>query len=85
MESLGITAKVNILENGFCRDLLYFDGILEKRHVNILVDGGSMGDFVSSNIIKSLKVKPHLVKNQVLSFANGEQAPCNKEIQNVKL
>jgi hypothetical protein len=32
-----------------------------------------------------LKVKTHLVKNQVLSFANGEQAPCNKEIQNVKL
>ena len=89
IESLGITngatAGLNVLENGFCRDLLYFDGLLEEQDVRVLIDGGSMGDFVATDLVKKRKMKTHLVDNQVLSFANGEQAPCNKEIQGVKL
>ena len=44
-----------------------------------------MGDFVASKVVNQLQVKTHHVHNQVLSFVNGEQAPCNKEIQGVKL
>ena len=84
MESLGIT-MVNALENGFSQNLLYFDGVLEGRNIQVLIDGGSMGDFVATNIVKLLKLKTHTVKNQVLSFANGKQSACNKEIQDVKL
>lgn len=74
MESLGISADVNVLENGFSRDLLYFGGKLIGRNVRVLIDGGSMGDFVSSDLVKQIQVKTHRVPNQVLSFANGEQA-----------
>jgi hypothetical protein len=84
LESLGITS-VNAVENGFSRDLLYFMGRLGKRMVRILIDGGSMGDFVSDELVKSMKVKTHPVPNQTLSFANGEQALCNKEIQDTEL
>src|SRR3954463_13482959 len=51
LESLGISSmNVNTLENGFSRDLLYFDGTLQGKKVRILVDGGSMGDFVASDV-----------------------------------
>jgi hypothetical protein len=88
MESLGImdVAKgVNLLENGFYRDLLYFDGSLEGQKIRVLFDGGSMGDFVAVDFVKKHRMKTHPVVNQVLSFANGEQAPCNKEVRSVKI
>ena len=72
MESLGISSMaLNALENGFSHNLLYFDGSLNNRKVRILVDGGSMGDFVSSELVKLMKMTTHVVPSQVLSFANG--------------
>src|SRR3954452_8437070 len=45
-------ADLNVLENGFCRDLLHFDGRLEGQDVRVLIDGGSMGDFVAAELVK---------------------------------
>ena len=85
-ESLGISSmSLNALENGFSRDLLYFDGLLNNQKVRILVDGGSMGDFVSSDLVKRMQTITHIVPSQVLSFANGEQSICNKEVQDIEL
>src|SRR3954466_3452564 len=51
VKSPGITS-VSAVENGFSRDLLYYDGRLDGSSVRVLVDGGSMGNFVANDIVK---------------------------------
>jgi hypothetical protein len=79
------TIAVNTMENGFSRNLLYYKGEMKKQSISVLVDGGSMGDFVSSKLAERLGLNTIKVTAQLLSFANGEQARCDKEARNIKL
>ena len=76
---------INTIENGFSRDLLYFEGTIKNELIRILINGGSMGDFVSENTVRRLNLKTTKVTNQPLAFANGQQARCDQEVQNIQL
>ena len=43
-----IKLKVSAISAMANSDLLIFPGILEGRHIKILIDGGSQGNFVST-------------------------------------
>ena len=77
--------EVNIVENGFSHDLLYYKGQINNRMIHILIDGGSMGDFVSTRVVQQLNLKTMAIANQLLAFANRNKANCNQEAQNLDL
>ena len=44
--------EVNIVENGFSHNLLYYEGQINNQMIHILIDRGSMGDFVSTRVVQ---------------------------------
>jgi len=76
---------INIVENGFSTNLLYYDGRIRDEPVRVLVDGGSMGNFVSNAVVRRLHLKVSDVRGQTIAFANGETSICNKETYSVPL
>lgn len=44
-----ILITINTVKNGFSHDLLYFQGSIADKPVHVLVDGGSIGNFISSD------------------------------------
>jgi hypothetical protein len=76
---------INMLEDGFSRNLLYYEGRINGKSMRVLVDGGSMGDFVSSKLVDRWNLNAINTPIQKLSFANGEQANYNREAQNLEL
>ena len=84
-ENTANAVAINTIENGFSRDLLYFEGTIKNEPIRILIDGGSIGDFVSENTVRRLNLKTTKVTNQPLAFANGQQARCDQEVQNIQL
>jgi hypothetical protein len=79
------TYAINTLEDGFSRNLLYYEGRINGKSMRVLVDGGSIGDFVSSKLVDRWNLNAINTPIQKLSFANGEQANCNREAQNLEL
>ena len=67
-------------QNGFSTQLLTFKGEIENQPINILIDGGSSGDFVSDRVAKKLGMTMEDVPGVELAFANGEKGVCNKEV-----
>ena len=37
--------------------LLYFEGFIANKNVTVLVDGGSMGNFISENVVRELNLR----------------------------
>ena len=44
------------MENGFSKNLLYYNGRIKNEPVRVLVDGGSMGNFVSAAVAHRLRL-----------------------------
>jgi RNase H-like domain found in reverse transcriptase/Reverse transcriptase (RNA-dependent DNA polymerase)/Integrase zinc binding domain/Chromo (CHRromatin Organisation MOdifier) domain/gag-polyprotein putative aspartyl protease len=78
------TPEINIVEDESAR-LLYYDGRVNGHEVKVLVDSGSMGNYISSETARNLKLKTSVVEGQNLIFAGGGTKWCNKEARSVKL
>ncbi len=66
-------------------DLLYYDGKIKDREVKVLVDGGSIGNFISEELAKRLNLNTAIVNGQNIIFAGGASKFSNKEAYAVKL
>jgi len=65
--------------------LLYYDGRVNGQEVKVLVDSGSMGNYISADAARKLKLKTSVVSGQTLVFAGGNSKWCNKEARAIKL
>src|SRR3954470_20419021 len=73
------------LDHGLNSKLLTYKGEINDHPIHILVDGGSMGDFISSRLVEQLALETQTVATFSILFPNGETSPCNKEIINACL
>src|SRR3954464_2081650 len=73
------------LDPGLNSKLLTYKGEINGHPIRILVDGGSMGDFISSQLVEQLALETQTVAAFSILFPNGETSPCNKEIINAYL
>src|SRR3954470_14555214 len=64
---------------GLSTKLLTYEGKVNNRPVSILVDGGSMGDFISVKLVENLALETRDVTAFSILFPNGDTSPCNKE------
>src|SRR3954469_5476407 len=71
--------------HGLNSKLLTYKGEINGHPIQILVDGGSMGDFISSRLVEQLALETQTVAAFSILFPNGETSPCNKEIVNACL
>jgi hypothetical protein len=77
-------ALINTVEDSQI-NLLYYVGKIKDKEVNVLVDGGSVGNFISEELAKKLNLNTSIVAGQNLVFAGGESKFSNKEARAVKL
>src|SRR3954453_6301929 len=61
---------INIVEEDSTR-LLYYDRRVNGQEVKVLVDSGSMGNYISTNTTRKLKLKTSVISGQTLVFAGG--------------
>src|SRR6184192_255259 len=73
------------LDHGLNSKLLTYKGEINGHPIRILVDRGSMGDFISSRLVEQLALETQTVAAFSILFPNGETSPCNKEIINACL
>src|SRR3954462_2691510 len=73
------------LDHGLNSKLLTYKGEINGHPIRVLVDGGSMGDFISSRLVEQLALATQTVAAFSILFPNGETSPCNKEIINACL
>src|SRR6184192_587595 len=73
------------LDPGLNSKLLTYKGEINGHLIRILVDGGSMGDFISSQLVDQLALETQTITAFSILFPNGETSPCNKEIINACL
>jgi hypothetical protein len=73
------------MENGFDHQLLIYQGTVGTHKINILIDGGSMGNFISTDAVRRLKLTTSRTRNEMIIFGNGQTANCNKEARAIKL
>src|SRR3954470_10198987 len=64
---------------GLSTKLLTYNGKVNNHLVLILVDGGSMGDFISDKLVENLAIETRDVAAFSILFPNGDTSPCNKE------
>jgi Retroviral aspartyl protease len=74
-----------LTKDGLSKKLLMYYGKIGGHRAKILVDGGSMGNFISSQIVNKLSLLTHHVSGFSILFPNGESSPCNKEVINTYL
>src|SRR6184192_1781108 len=73
------------LDPGLNSKLLTYKGEINGHLLRVLVDGGSMGDFISSRLVEQLALETQTIAAFSILFPNGETSPCNKEIINACL
>lgn len=73
-------SQVNTVENGFSHELLQYQGSIGNHKINVLVDGGSMGNFISNKTVQRLKLKTVSGPAHTLAFADGRTTNCNDEV-----
>src|SRR4051794_18442964 len=65
--------------------LLYYDGRVNGQEVKVLVDSGSMGNYISADATWKLKLKMSVISGQTLVFAGRNSKWYNKEARAIKL
>jgi Retroviral aspartyl protease len=65
---------------GLSAKLLTYEGEVNNHPICILIDGGSMGDFISDKVVDKLDLETRVVMGFSILFPNGQTSPCNKEI-----
>src|SRR6184192_3730096 len=73
------------LDHGLHSKLLTYKGEINDHPIRILVDGGSMGDFISRRLVEQLALETQNIATFSILFPNGETSPCNKDIINTCL
>src|SRR5689334_2743743 len=61
-------------------ELLTYMGRIRGHHAKILVDGGSMGNFIAEKLVKKAAIPVQIVEGFSILFLNGATSICNKEI-----
>src|SRR3954466_13246941 len=64
---------------------LVYRGYINHAPVNILIDSGAMGDFISEQTVRRISLPCRTVSNVPIRFANGTIGTCNKEISTAYL
>ena len=64
---------------GLSTKLLTYEGKVNNHPASILIDGGSMGDFISVKLVENLALETRDVAAFSILFPNGDTSPCNKE------
>ena len=59
--------------------LLTYFGKIQGQKTKILIDGRSMGDFISEKMVKNAAIPVRKVEGFSILFPNGEASQCNKE------
>lgn len=72
---------VNTVESKYSQNLLSFKGTLAGKPVKVLIDSGSMGNFVDPRIVEQRRLKTVGTSPQEISFANGGKGLCDKEVK----
>jgi hypothetical protein len=67
----GATLHVSTVDTVFSTNPLHYQGELNGKEVRVLVDSGSMGDFVSSSVARRFSFSLDDVYSFPIAFANG--------------
>lgn len=59
-------------------------GSIKNRQVSLLLDSGSSHSFISSALVKQLRLNPSPFSEVGVTVANGEKIPCNQVVEGVK-
>ena len=72
------TLQISSLSDNWTKKPLTFKGTLNHAPVNILIDSGAMGNFVSKQAADKFSFALSHVSNIPVVFANGATGACNK-------
>lgn len=80
-----IHLSVHTIDHRQGKDLLTFTASLAGRKVNILIDGGAGGNFISKDTMNKYRFDKYTIPEYLLVFANGEKAKCNQRTKRLHL
>src|SRR4051812_44417594 len=74
----GMTPHISSMANEFSKPLMILKGTLNHALVSILINSGSMGNFVSQQAVTHFSFTLHDISPVPICFTNGTINECNK-------